>query len=161
MRIRNDGPVVVETDYWQTEHGQKGALYLSINAGAFRLLVPPLVEGDVPLEGVVGAAVSRGPWPDEDLADALEILLDDETQSPFAAHLSRDSVDRMPNDEALKGRRGGLRRIGSGYVSSPHRHWLLTVWHRDGELGARCALSVPCTYRRASRLPDLRPWDRR
>lgn len=161
MRIENDGPLIVSTDYWRSEHGAAGALYLSVNAGAFRLLVPPRVEGDVPLDGVVGAAVSRGPYRELGLTDALEVLLDDESDSPWCAHLSLDSVDRLPLDEDAAGPRSSMRRVGRDLIASSTRAWLLTVWHRDGADGARCVLSVPCTYRRARRLPDLRPWGQR
>lgn len=40
MRVVNDGPRVAQTDYWSTPHARHGLLYLTINAGAIRLLVP-------------------------------------------------------------------------------------------------------------------------
>jgi hypothetical protein len=141
MRIENDGPTITSTDYWTSDHGKAGAVFLSINAGAFRLLVPPRVERDV-LDGlgkVRDAVVSRGPWPDERVADAVEVLLDDGSRSPFALHLSLASVDRLPIDDDAK------------------KTWRLSLWVRDGDEGARCALDVPCGYRRSKRLPDLRP----
>ncbi|MDX9788933.1 MAG: hypothetical protein RBT11_19320 [Desulfobacterales bacterium] len=38
IQISNDGPEILSTNYWETEHAKKGFLYMSINAGAFRLL---------------------------------------------------------------------------------------------------------------------------
>jgi len=38
--IENDGPDIVTTNYWTTEHEQRGLFYVSINAGTCRLLVP-------------------------------------------------------------------------------------------------------------------------
>jgi hypothetical protein len=35
----NDGPLLVASDYWQSEMAAAGKLYVSINAGCFRLLV--------------------------------------------------------------------------------------------------------------------------
>jgi hypothetical protein len=40
MRIHSDGPRVTSTDYWSSEHALRGLMYLSINAGAARLLAP-------------------------------------------------------------------------------------------------------------------------
>lgn len=40
ITIKNDGQTITETTYWATPHADKGLLYLSINAGALRLLVP-------------------------------------------------------------------------------------------------------------------------
>lgn len=36
----NDGSAVISTTYWSTDHARAGLLYLSINAGAVRILVP-------------------------------------------------------------------------------------------------------------------------
>ncbi len=41
VSITNDGPGVLETTYWSTEHARKGLLWVSVNAGAVRVLVPP------------------------------------------------------------------------------------------------------------------------
>lgn len=41
LSITNDGQRIVATNYWSTPHAAKGLLYLSINAGAARVLVPP------------------------------------------------------------------------------------------------------------------------
>ena len=40
LQIENHGPLVVATNYFRTDLARAGALYLSVNAGAFRLLVP-------------------------------------------------------------------------------------------------------------------------
>lgn len=142
LRIDNDGQRVVSTTYWTTEHAARGLLYLSVNAGAFRLLVPPSIESHVlpGFGGATSAVVSRGPWPAEGLADALEILLDDGSDEPWSCHLDPSQCDRLPLDaDAL-------------------RPWSLTVWVRgEGNTGARCLLELPCQYRRSTRLPDLRP----
>jgi hypothetical protein len=41
----NDGPLLVASDYWQSETAAAGKLYVSINAGCFRLLVPQTQHG--------------------------------------------------------------------------------------------------------------------
>jgi hypothetical protein len=58
MRIENDGPSIVATDYWTSDHGKAGAVFLSINAGAFRLLVRRLRLGR--RDGDLLALAARG-----------------------------------------------------------------------------------------------------
>lgn len=40
IAISNNGPQIIETNFWETDLNAKGKFYLSGNAGAFRLLVP-------------------------------------------------------------------------------------------------------------------------
>jgi hypothetical protein len=40
LTFENDGPLLVASNYWQSEIAAAGKLYVSINAGCFRLLVP-------------------------------------------------------------------------------------------------------------------------
>jgi hypothetical protein len=40
LQFENDGPLLVASDYWQSPIAAAGKLYVSINAGCFRLLVP-------------------------------------------------------------------------------------------------------------------------
>jgi hypothetical protein len=44
IEIANDGPAITRTSYWRTAHARKGLLYLSVNAGAIRVLVPAPTE---------------------------------------------------------------------------------------------------------------------
>ncbi len=67
IEIHNDGPRLVSTNYWQTEHADRGLCYMSVNAGCWRLLVPPPAEGwlrDIRTADEV--VITRGPWPDQD-----------------------------------------------------------------------------------------------
>jgi hypothetical protein len=138
--IENDGPVITTTNFWRTEMARAGKFYLSTNAGAFRLLVPPQHTGVLKdMRGARACVVSRGPYPGMG-PDMLELLFDDGSQDPFSLHLSPGAVDRMPTDQ------------DSAYT------WTLSVWtHRVGHAATK-ALEVPCHYRRVPRLPDLRPW---
>jgi hypothetical protein len=45
LKFENDGPLLVASDYWQSEMAAAGKLYVSINAGCFRLLVPQRQHG--------------------------------------------------------------------------------------------------------------------
>ena len=142
IRFENDGPLILKTNYWQTPIAKANKLFLSINAGAFRLLLPTQLEGQVrEMRTATMAIVSRGPWPKAQLADALEILFDDGTQDPYCLHLTTHACDRLPLDE----NQGG--------------DWSLTAWgHLVGER-PRLLLDLPCGYRRVRALPDLRPWE--
>lgn len=141
LRIESDGPVITATNFWSTDLARTGKFYLSLNAGAFRLLVPPQHTGALrDMRAAHTCVVSRGPYPELRLADALEVLFDDGTDAPFSLHLSPGGIDRMPLD------------------TDTAETWVLSAWtHRVGTT-ATLALERPCHYRRSRRLPDLRPW---
>lgn len=87
--VKNDGPLIVETNYWSTEMNARGLFLLSPNDGVFRLLIPVGME-QVFLRETWRASeviVSRGPWPAERLPDAIEVLFEDGSSDPFALHL--------------------------------------------------------------------------
>jgi hypothetical protein len=44
LRIDNDGPRILACNFWGSEVERAGKLYVSLNAGAFRLLVPAAVQ---------------------------------------------------------------------------------------------------------------------
>lgn len=139
--VRNHGPLILATNYWETPAAKAGKILLSLNAGAFRVLLPPAAEPALAdMTTAKGCCVSRGPWPDAGLADALEVLFDDGTPDPFALHLSVQSCDRLPLD------------------TDTASEWVLTVWTRPRRERPHLALQRPCRYRLSPRLPDLRPW---
>jgi hypothetical protein len=139
--IDNDGPAITRTNYWSTALARRGTFYLSSHAGAFRLLVPPQHQGTLrAMRSAKVCVVSRGPYPDLQWPDALEILFDDGSTDPFSVYLSPEAIDRMPHDQ------------DRAYT------WTLSVWtHRVGQACTK-ALEFPCHYRRVLRLPALRPW---
>jgi hypothetical protein len=47
FNTENNGPEIVTTDYWGSPLEKRGFYHLSINAGAFRLLVPDSELGEV------------------------------------------------------------------------------------------------------------------
>ena len=146
LTISNHGPLITATNYWRTDAATAGKLYCSINAGAFRLLVPPLLETIIPdLATGREAVISRGPWPAGGQADALEILLDDGTANPWSCHLDTRSIDRLPLD------------------SDAGKAWVFTVWTRPRRMGDRPhkALERKAYYRRVEVLPWLKPWGQR
>jgi hypothetical protein len=143
LRIDNYGPRILACNFWGSNVERAGKLYVSLNAGAFRLLLPAALESAVSKMATGhGVAVSRGPWPAMRLGDALEILFDDGTPDPFALHLSPESFDRLPAPGDVAG------------------DWVCTAWTRPrGGDRPRLALERPCRYRLSKWIPDLRPWD--
>jgi hypothetical protein len=42
LTFENDGPLLLASNYWKSEMATAGKLYVSMNAGCFRLLVPQI-----------------------------------------------------------------------------------------------------------------------
>lgn len=137
LEIKNDGAAIVSTTYWQSEYARRGYLYVSVNAGTCRVLLPPALISALPdMRTAKIVIVSRGPWPQQGLAEAFELLFDDGSDSPYALHLSPQQIDRVPPD------------------SESGREVRVTVWTE----GPQCVLDLPGRYRRSARIPDLSPW---
>ncbi len=82
LAVENDGQEIRATNYFESEYARRGAFYLSVNAGAFRLLVPPAHESAIEeFRTAKEVVVSRGAWPAQRRKDALEILFDDTTEA--------------------------------------------------------------------------------
>lgn len=135
--IENNGPEILATNYWQSEHAARGYLYLSINAGAFRLLVPPAQEVTIS-EMLTGreAIISRGPWADQGGREALEILFEDLTDAPYSVCILAEQCDRLPADSDRN-----------------RTDLLLSIWTTAGKAG-----EMPARYRKVKRVPWLKPW---
>jgi hypothetical protein len=125
------------TDYWDTEHAAAGLFYLSWNAGAGRLLVPdsqkPILRE---LKGAREVLVSRGPWPEQGGRDALELIWEDDSDSPFCIHLVAEQTDRLIPEH----------QQGGGFS--------IAAWTRGGMKGR-----WPGRYRLVDAIPCLKPWE--
>jgi len=140
IEIQNHGPLIITTNYWESEQAAVGKFYCSVNAGAIRVLVPAVHrEAIEDMRAARHVILSRGPWLDQGLAEAVELLFDDETNSPFALHLSPESFDLLP-------------------VEPPAgREWVLSAWNEKKSRPHK-AVERPCYWRRVPRIPWLRPW---
>jgi len=137
--IKNNDQEITETNFWETDQAKAGAFYLSINAGAFRLLLPQRHESILAeLETAKDIIISRGPWPDAAQQEAMEILFDDGSYAPFSIHLGANQVDRWPLPEDA----------GKTFV--------FTIWVLRNDKPLRVSI-VGCYYRTATRLPWLKP----
>lgn len=143
LRIQSHGPLILASNFWEGPAAAAGLCYLSLNAGAFRLLLPASQEGFLgDMRAAKGCAISRAPWPAGRAADALEVLFDDDTPGPFALHLPvhPDNLDRLPLPVDVA------------------TEWVLSVWTQPRRGRPHKALERPCRYRLSPSLPDLRPW---
>jgi hypothetical protein len=110
----NDGPLLVASDYWQSEIAAAGKLYVSINADCFRLLVPQsqhTVISDMrpKAKHIVVSLLPRDKWVYREYC--LEWMVEDGSDTPWACHLSPGAVNRAPNHEDVG------------------KKWLGSVWH--------------------------------
>lgn len=130
----NNAQNIVETNYFDHELAQRGFFYLCWNAGAARLLVPDN-QKDIVEEIKTGkyAVLSRGKWMAQGGVSAIEVLFEDNTNSPLAITIAAEQ-SFIPHLMPVSG-------------------FSLTVWTRDGEV-----LRLPCKYRAVSQIPCLKKW---
>jgi hypothetical protein len=140
IAITNHGPLITATNYWDTDLARAGKVFCSVNAGAIRVLLPPQHYGALAdMRAARECVLSRGPWPDEGAPEAIEMLWDDGSNQPFALHLTAGSFDLLPAEP------------------EPGREWICSTWTaKDGR--PHKALERICHWRRAPRLPWLKPW---
>ena len=85
------------TNYWDTDFAEKGALFLSWNAGAARLLVPDQqIESIREMRTAKNVVISFGPFFGPGGPEALELLFEDESESPFIVTMGMNQTDRPP-----------------------------------------------------------------
>lgn len=137
IEIQNNGPLILRTNYWQSSYARAGAVFLSCNAGAWRLLVPPKIAADLLQETRAATEVifSRGPWPEKGRAEALEVMFEDSTDAPYTLHVGQEQWDVLlkPEEEG-----------------APLRALIYTAGGLQRELPAR--------YRRVPSIPCMQPW---
>jgi hypothetical protein len=140
LLVENNGPELVRTNFWTDL--DLGKIYVSLNARAFRVLLPRDLESA--LEEMWTAReviITRGPWPEAKTKDGVELMFEDGSPAPFALHLDARAFDRLP--AAQDNGRTDLQVI-------------VYVGDRDGK--PHEALRLPAKYRRAPRIPCMQPW---
>lgn len=144
LTIENHGPIILRSNYWQSDLAARGLMYLSANAGAFRLLVPAALRAAISemRQGAKHIVVSMLP-PDQWQPGAycLEWMVEDGTDNPWSCHLSPGQIDRaaLPED------------VG--------REWIGSVWDAKKGRPHKC-LERPAYCQIVPRLPWLRRIDR-
>jgi len=93
MMIRNNGKDIIETNYYQSALAKAGLMYLSINDGAFRLLIPPQLRAAINemRRGAKYILISRGQWQGR---DCIEWLAEDNSDTPFVCYIEIKVCDR-------------------------------------------------------------------
>lgn len=134
--IINDGQKVESTNYFDSVHAKRGLYFLSWNAGCARVLLPDsMIPQLTEMRTAHLVIVSRGPWTAKGGIDALELLFEDGSNSPYCLHMTMEQTDRsLPESDQ-----------GGGFV--------VAVWTRQGE-----QLRLPAKYRIVHTLPCLEPW---
>lgn len=136
MFFENDGALIRRTDFFDSNHAKAGKVFVSVNAGTLRLLIPSSQAAIVQeIKSAKYVILSRGPWPAERQTDGFEILFEDESDSPFVLHLSTTSFDLLPADP------------------DPGRGWRLSAWVE----GPKKVGEWRCHYRRVAKIPWLKP----
>lgn len=140
--VKNDGPIIIDTNYWQTELAQRGLVFVSVNAGAFRLLMPQVMEAAIEeMKTADYVIITRGTWyppGSYPRQNAFELLFEDYSAAPYSIHVSMEQVDRLPIE------------------SDEGRTDLKCLVYTEGPT---LRLALPARYRRAKRLPYLKPWE--
>lgn len=102
-----------------------GLVYCSWNAGAIRLLVPPSAEHFIS-EMHTGheVLITQGPWRRERRPHALELLWEDESDTPFFLLIAEAQFDRLFDENAV-GRRVACHVYKRGLLDTPE---LVGIW---------------------------------
>jgi len=154
IQVTNHGPLIVQTNYWDSELAREGKLFVSVNAGAIRVLLPPqLYSFLVDMRAAKECVLSRGPWSAAravmstlaghfalpEARDAVEIMWDDGSPSPFALHLTPESFDLLPAEP------------------TPGREWICSTW-TSKDAKPHKSLERICHWRRVAKIPCLEAW---
>jgi len=136
IMVKNNETELIGTNYWETESAHKGLFYLSINAGAFRILVPE-TEEKVIEEFKTGeyCIISKGPSQTPSHPFAIELLFEDHTKTPYFLLLCAGQVDRNPSS-----------------TDAGHKN-KLSVWTK----GCKKVLEMDAYFRVVNKFPCLKP----
>lgn len=135
----NHGPLITSSTFFGSEYDRAGNLHVSCNAGAIRILVPSFHRHIVQEMRTPHVVCSRGPWPEMKTAEAVELLFDDGSDSPFCLHLTAESFDLLPAEP------------------EPGQQWVLSAWLAKDGIPVK-AIERPCYWRRVPKIPWLKPW---
>jgi hypothetical protein len=140
LRFENDDPLIVASNYWESSMAAAGKLYLSINAGCFRLLIPQTQRASITdmrpgAKHFVVSMLPREKWREREYC--VEWMVEDGSSSPWSCHLSPGQVDRAPNHEDVG------------------KEWLGTVWDIKKGRPHKC-MERPAYFQIVPELPWLR-----
>ena len=137
LNIQNNGPDIVFSNFWDLEPAKKGYFFLSVNAGCARLLIPDgrIAEIEEMKTGKI-VIISRGPWSQAGKKEAVELLFEDYSETPYSMNLGAKQIDRL-------------------IPSSDNGRDLLFAAYTRGSIKA---MERPAKFRTVKKLPCLKPW---
>jgi hypothetical protein len=139
IETHNHGPLIVASSYWGSAIEAAGKFFASVNAGTIRVLVPRTQRAVIQeCRAARYAILSRGPWPDQHLEEAVEVLWEDGSEAPYCWHWSPETFDALPGEP------------------EPGRQWVIALWDLKKNAPHK-AMERPCHWRRVPRLPWLEP----
>src|SRR5262252_8262224 len=128
ITVENDGPLIVRSNYWDSDLARAGRFFVSVYEGTIRVLVPHGLYGLVAdMRDAKECVLSQGPWLKKSGHEVVEIMFDDGSDSPFAMHLAPKSFDLLP-------------------AEPESREWILNVWIAAGR--PHLVLERVCHWRR-------------
>lgn len=133
ITIENNGPELLHTNYWDSPHASAGYVYASWNAGALRLLLPDSMLDE--LDDLKAGHTVIVTWGWINSVEGLEIMFEDDTDSPYAIQMVAQQCDRR------------LADLNLGHEMP------VTAWGRAGRLA-----QWPGRFRVGTTLPDLSSW---
>jgi len=125
----NDDQNIAMTNFWDSEIAMNGHFYVSINAGAIRLLLPKQLEWCID-EIKTGSYMVLSQSTND-----IELMFEDNSDSPFSLWAPIVFIDRLSS----KSRMEGLR---------------FSVW----TCGCNKVLEMSANVRQVSRVPCLEKW---
>jgi hypothetical protein len=129
ITVENNRAELVGSNFWQSDYSRAGYYYLSVNAGALRLLVPPSRLPELlDMRAAQEVIITRGPHLEHRGRPMLELLFDDHTSQPFALYLSIEQTDRRFADA------GDLPRRFLIYTAPSELAGELTWYYREDAL---------------------------
>jgi len=142
ITITNHGPLITASNFWESEYAQRGLLYLSVNAGAFRLLVPDkalhMISDMRPgAKHIVVSMLRPEKWVNGQYC--AEWMVEDGTDTPWSCQLDPRQLDRLPLAEDVQ------------------HAWIGSVWDGQRSRPHKC-LERPAHFRFVTEIPCLKPW---
>lgn len=134
IKIGNDGPVITSTNYWESNYNQQGVLFFSLNAGAFRLLLPGgNVVGEKEILTAKQIVIFLGPGFGRH--QIFEIMFDDNSDNPYCLLFGTELADRLPDAKDNK------------------KRFRFIVYKK----GLQVVMDTTCYFRMVSKIPCLKP----
>ncbi|MDL2284370.1 hypothetical protein LJC19_04420 [Oxalobacter sp. OttesenSCG-928-P03] len=91
ITIDNDGKEIRQTSFWDSELAQHGYVFVSLNEGAIRMLLPPSAEAEYLPEMKTGKSMLIEPSQQHD--GSLDFVFEDGTDSPFWVVVDTRQID--------------------------------------------------------------------